>query len=163
MILTSITPPFAVRISALTNLFFTEIKSLIKARGVSENPSFDKQNKQSKTKSNLDFIDEKLLHEISERLDINVDELNGMVSNLILEAKKVDDEFHKALLAHDRARINEIVNFLLDPINVLGIRPLKDILEELVSASDDEISSKFEIYRNILENLNKIVAKGSMQ
>lgn len=149
--------------SSLPNLFLSEYKRLLKARGVSENPSFDKQNKQSKTKSNLDFIDEKLLHEISERLDINVDELNGMVSNLILEAKKVDDEFHKALLAHDRARINEIVNFLLDPINVLGIRPLKDILEELVSASDDEISSKFEIYRNILENLNKIVAKGSMQ
>lgn len=147
--------------SSLPNLFLSEYKRLLKARGTLENLPFE--NKQSKSVANLGFIDEKLLYEISERLDINVNELNGMVLNLILEARKVDDEFHKALLTHDRVRINKIVNFLLDPINVLGIGPLKDILEELVGASDNEISSKFEIYRNILENLNKIVAKGSMQ
>ena len=66
-------------------------------------------------------------------------------------------------MTNNKARINEITNLLLDPVNVLGIKPLKKILEELVDSDSDEISSKFEIYENMLENLNKIVAKGSMQ
>lgn len=147
--------------SSLPNLFLSEYKRLLKARGTLENLPFE--NKQSKSVANLGFIDEKLLYEISERLDINVNELNGMVLNLILESKRVNHEFREVLLTNNKARINEITNLLLDPVNVLGIKPLKKILEELVDSDSDEISSKFEIYENMLENLNKIVAKGSMQ
>ena len=111
------------------------------------------ENKQSKSVANLGFIDEKLLYEISERLDINVNELNGMVLNLILESKRVNHEFREVLLTNNKARINEITNLLLDPVNVLGIKPLKKILEELVDSDSDEISSKFEIYENMLIKL----------
>lgn len=106
-------------------------------------------------------INEKWLDGVSKRLDIDTDELKEMLVNFINEAKDKEEELYEAVLLRDKVRSQEIIAFLLDPVNTLGIRPLKEALEKLENSSSDEVSENFRTYQNILENISKIVMKGN--
>jgi len=104
-------------------------------------------------------IDEKWLESVARRLEIEVEELKGFLRNLVQGAKNEEENLHEAILLDDKERVREIASFLLDPIDTLGVKPLKNALESLENSTSETASENFRKYKSVLEDIDKIAVK----